>query len=544
MLNVINPFSREAENIIAGVAKNFPLIKDLPGEVFELAKKKIVLGGRREVLESYDAKWDIVSFYLLFRAAAKYGRSSSEARTVKDVTKIITEARIWSALSEYGADKSDYGYDVKFVCSLFSQFFEVTQIDDLKLAIPEDELKSASQNQREGRLKYAVEWKHLLPILRARKRSLTDFHIAKGYAFLSLSDLISLSKAKIEASIDEFLQRKNGKGDERLEELANLISKASSNPKYLSSYISKLRLPRKIRMRGVKDFRLKPEFFPPCIKHTLEGVTSGSRNYAITVLLTSFLSYARVSPIGSKKDAKISDYVKDVRVVTEELMPTIEEAAKRCSPPLFEDQPIERLNVGYHLGFGLTEEFRLEYSGKSSWYFTPNCEKVRRESPSLCTPDEGCKGIKNPLSYYTRKLFLGGKEREEKEIKESVVREAGELKFKGRITQIYDGSGLIQRCPKCDRWIIDNFCIVHSDVKGIYDLRIKARFEDGKGSYNLIFKREATEKAVNITLDEAKKLGDAVTLKKIKESLIGKNFEIEGIKLKGGNFLVKNIKEV
>lgn len=531
-------FSKEAQNVIAGAARDFPSIKDLPDEVFEVAKKKILIG---EKLESREVKWDVLSFYLLLQAAAKYGRSSREARTVKDVTQAIAEARIWSALSEYGAEKSDYGYDVKSVCSLFSQFFEVKPAEELS-TVPEKELKFASQNQREGRLRYAVEWKQLLPVLRARKRSLTDFHIAEGYAFLSLTDLISLSKAAIEASIDEFLQRKNGKGDERLEELGNLISKASSNPKYLSSYVSKLRLPRRAAGR-VKDFRLRPEFFPPCIRQTLEGVTSGSRNYAITVLLTSFLSYARISPIGSKKDAKMSDYVKDIKVVTEEILPLVEEAAKRCSPPLFEDQPIEKLNVAYHLGFGLTGEFRLEDSGRSNWYFTPNCEKVRRESPSLCIPDEGCKDIKNPLSYYARKLFLRGKEREEKEIKESVVREAGELKFKGRITQIYDGSGLIQRCPKCDRWIIDNFCIVHSDVEGIYDLRIKAKFEDGKGSHNLIFKREATEKATGITLDEAKKVGDAITLKKIKENLTGKNFEIEGKKL-DKNFIVKNVREV
>lgn len=39
--------------------------------------------------------------------------------------------------------------------------------------------------------------------------------------------------------------------------------------------------------------------------------------------------------------------------------------------------------------------------------------------------------------------------------------------LKGKIIQIYDGSGLIQRCPECDRWIIDNFCMVHGDVTGI-----------------------------------------------------------------------------
>ena len=116
-------------------------------------------------------------------------------------------------------------------------------------------------------------------------------------------------------------------------------------------------------------------------------------------------------------------------------------------------------------------------------------------------------------------------------------------KLSGKITQIYDGSGLIQRCPKCNRWIIDNFCIVHSDVAGVWDLRIKARFDDGKERCTLIFKRDVTEKSANITLEEAKKLGEAATLERIKNALIGKNIKIEGVKL-NGNFLVKEIREV
>jgi len=117
-------------------------------------------------------------------------------------------------------------------------------------------------------------------------------------------------------------------------------------------------------------------------------------------------------------------------------------------------------------------------------------------------------------------------------------------KLSGKITQIYDGSGLIQRCPKCNRWIIDNFCVVHSDVTGIWDLRIKAKFDDGKRRCTLIFKRDITEKCVKITLEEAKKLGEAATLEKIKKSIIGKNVEIDGAELNGGNFLVKNIREI
>jgi ssDNA-binding replication factor A large subunit len=130
------------------------------------------------------------------------------------------------------------------------------------------------------------------------------------------------------------------------------------------------------------------------------------------------------------------------------------------------------------------------------------------------------------------------------ETKEFGSKHSKHSKLIGKITQIYDGSGLIQRCPKCNRWIIDNFCIVHSDVEGIWDLRIKARFDDGKERCTLIFKRDVTEKSANITLEEAKKLGEAATLERIRETLFGKNFEIEGVKLNGGNFLVKDIREV
>ena len=122
--------------------------------------------------------------------------------------------------------------------------------------------------------------------------------------------------------------------------------------------------------------------------------------------------------------------------------------------------------------------------------------------------------------------------------------ETNKFALRGKITQIYDGSGLIQRCPKCNRWIIDDFCMVHSDVEGIWDLRIKARFDAGKVRCTLIFKKDATEKSVGITLDEAKKLGEAATLARIKEALVNRNFKVAGIELSGGYFLVKDISEV
>ncbi len=81
-------------------------------------------------------------------------------------------------------------------------------------------------------------------------------------------------------------------------------------------------------------------------------------------------------------------------------------------------------------------------------------------------------------------------------------------------------------------------------VEGVWDLRIKARFDDEKERCTLIFKRDMTEKSANITLEEARKLGEAATLERIKNALVGKGVEIEGVKLNGGNFLVKDIREV
>jgi len=133
---------------------------------------------------------------------------------------------------------------------------------------------------------------------------------------------------------------------------------------------------------------------------------------------------------------------------------------------------------------------------------------------------------------------------ETEQVKEAL--EANEKRFKpvlkGRITKIYDGSGLIQRCPKCGRWIIDDFCMVHGEVAGKWDLRIKAGLDDGKKRHTLIFQREITEKILKLTLEGAKELGEEEILERIKREVVGKSAEIDGSWMSGGNFLVSDIR--
>jgi DNA primase large subunit len=83
----------------------------------------------------------------------------------------------------------------------------------------------------------------------------------------------------------------------------------------------------------------------------------------------------------------------------------IYEAAQRCVPPLFDDQPQEKVNINAKLGFGMHLELKMEHEGETTWYTPMSCEKIKLHLPHLCQPDELCKKIGNPLSYYNRMLW-------------------------------------------------------------------------------------------------------------------------------------------
>lgn len=155
----------------------------------------------------------------------------------------------------------------------------------------------------------------------------------------------------------------------------------------------------------MKIGKLIREAFPPCIANTVEGVTSGGRNDAIVLLLTSFVSYARLFPgifRNEGVDIKISDIDPNLTITLNEILPLIYEAADNCSPPLFDDQPQEKINITSKLGFGMHNDPDLEHEGETTWYTPMSCEKIKMHLPQLCKPDKLCSKIGNPLSYYSR----------------------------------------------------------------------------------------------------------------------------------------------
>jgi len=387
----LNPFSKKAIEVL----EKHPRVGDFSSEVFELAERKVAWKGAskrppitllKPPATRKELELDVLSYYILFlTGGASFSLYSNEVRLIKDIVRELTYHRLKELKEE--------GLALPSITERIATVKITEELGGLGKTLIDPGF-SKEEWTKLGKPDYVINsWRSLTPLLRAKEAKLTDWYIVKGRIPLTFeelliyySKLVSIGAFEYMINIYERPPPLDGETQVRIKHIADLLTEVSS-----THY-------RSVMKTGMAK-SLNPESFPPCIANTLAGVSSGSRNYAISVLLTSFLSYARLAP-EKVENPRIVDFTKDPKVVTEEILPLIEQAAERCSPPLFEDQPLERMNVTYHLGFGLGGDVRLEASGTSKWYFPPNCEKIQREAPALCKPDSSCAKIKNPLTYY------------------------------------------------------------------------------------------------------------------------------------------------
>jgi len=122
------------------------------------------------------------------------------------------------------------------------------------------------------------------------------------------------------------------------------------------------------------------------------------------------------------------------------------------------------------------------------------------------------------------------------EIEEDIEIGTEEVEFIGAMVDIQAGSGLIKRCPQCNRALIKGVCGEHGKVEGTYDLRIKAVLDNGHNVQDTLLNREVSERLTNITLEEAvhmatEALEQSVVVDKIKEQLVGRYYSVTGPKL-------------
>ncbi|MCK5112829.1 MAG: hypothetical protein KAQ84_04740 [Thermoplasmatales archaeon] len=81
-----------------------------------------------------------------------------------------------------------------------------------------------------------------------------------------------------------------------------------------------------------------------------------------------------------------------------------------------------------------------------------------------------------------------------------------DVEVEGTVIQIRERSGLVQRCPECNRVLQGSDCSIHGTVKGVSDLRIKLVIDDGTGAVSGIINKDSTEKLLGKTLDELAKM--------------------------------------
>ncbi|MFZ2409977.1 MAG: replication factor A, partial [Candidatus Methanoperedens sp.] len=121
-------------------------------------------------------------------------------------------------------------------------------------------------------------------------------------------------------------------------------------------------------------------------------------------------------------------------------------------------------------------------------------------------------------------------------ITEDIAVSSTPTEFSGAIVDLQGGSGLIKRCPECNRALVKGACGEHGKVEGLYDLRVKAVMDDGERVQDILLNREITEALTGITLDKAKEmateaLDQAVVLDMIKSKLVGRYYVVSGAKL-------------
>ena len=117
--------------------------------------------------------------------------------------------------------------------------------------------------------------------------------------------------------------------------------------------------------------------------------------------------------------------------------------------------------------------------------------------------------------------------------------------FVGAIVNIQSGSGLIKRCPECNRQVKNGQCGEHGKVEGIYDLRIKAVIDNGIEIRELLLDAELTYQITGIDLAKAKEmavtaLDQSVVSTAIEDLLTGRYFQVTGSNT-GRYLIVKKI---
>ena len=110
---------------------------------------------------------------------------------------------------------------------------------------------------------------------------------------------------------------------------------------------------------------------------------------------------------------------------------------------------------------------------------------------------------------------------------------AVDVKVEGTMVDIKDRSGLIFRCPECNRVLQEQECRVHGTVEGQTDLRVKCVLDDDTGALTVIMGKELTEDLLGYGIEKAlEKARDAMShtiiQRDVEEVMLAQQLSVRG----------------
>jgi len=107
-----------------------------------------------------------------------------------------------------------------------------------------------------------------------------------------------------------------------------------------------------------------------------------------------------------------------------------------------------------------------------------------------------------------------------------------DITIEGVVVDVKNGSGLIKRCPTCNRSMFNGICSVHGTVEGVPDMRMKLVVDDGTGAIGAIVNRADTEKLTGISMTAAMGLaaarGEGVVIRELMGKILLRRVRITG----------------
>jgi replication factor A1 len=108
------------------------------------------------------------------------------------------------------------------------------------------------------------------------------------------------------------------------------------------------------------------------------------------------------------------------------------------------------------------------------------------------------------------------------------------IAVEGVVVGLLPPSGLVFRCPTCQRSVHSGICRVHGQVNGQADLRARIVLDDGTGALTVNANRADTERLWGVTLEEAEarlrqQPDPSLLEEQMLETLLGRRLRVRGV---------------